>query len=45
MRARNNGKIEVLKEVVREFRVEESWFFEQLEELEEPIYLCFLTIN
>ncbi|KAK1388573.1 Single hybrid motif superfamily protein [Heracleum sosnowskyi] len=40
-----NGKIEVLKEVVREFRIEEKCFLEQLEELEDHIYLCFLTIN
>jgi hypothetical protein len=40
-----NGRYEILKEVVREFRVHESSFLEQLEELEEHIYLCFLTIN
>ncbi|GKU90143.1 hypothetical protein SLEP1_g4183 [Rubroshorea leprosula] len=40
-----NGKIEVLKEVVREFGMHESSFLEQLEELEENIYLCFHTIN
>ncbi|KAA8528776.1 hypothetical protein F0562_036131 [Nyssa sinensis] len=39
------GKSEVLKEVVREFRMDESCFLEQLEELEEHINLCFLTIN
>ncbi|KAL8126364.1 hypothetical protein AgCh_013597 [Apium graveolens] len=40
-----NGKIELLKKVVKEFRVEEKCFLEQLEELEDHIYLCFLTIN
>lgn len=40
-----NGNIEFLKEVVREFRIEESCFNERLKELEEHIYLCFLTIN
>ncbi|KAG6704758.1 hypothetical protein I3842_07G148700 [Carya illinoinensis] len=40
-----NGKSEILKEVVREFHVHESSFLEQLEELEEHIYLCVLTIN
>lgn len=40
-----SGNIEVLKVVVREFRIEESCFNERLEELEEHIYLCFLTIN
>lgn len=40
-----NGKIELLKKVVREFRVEEKCFLEHLEELEDHIYLCFLTIN
>ncbi|XP_061359300.1 UPF0496 protein At1g20180-like [Gastrolobium bilobum] len=36
---------EILKEVVREFHDYESNFLDQLEELEEHIYLCFLTIN
>lgn len=40
-----NGKAEVLREVVREFRMEETCLLEQLEELEDHIYLCFLTIN
>ncbi|XP_041021664.1 UPF0496 protein At1g20180 isoform X1 [Juglans microcarpa x Juglans regia] len=40
-----NGKCEILKEVVREFHIHESSFLDQLEELEEHIYLCFLTIN
>jgi hypothetical protein len=40
-----NGRCEILKEVVGEFLVNESRFMEQLEELEEHIYLCFLTIN
>ncbi|MED6106377.1 hypothetical protein PIB30_004150 [Stylosanthes scabra] len=40
-----NGKCEILKQVVREFHDYESNFLDQLEELEEHIYLCFLTIN
>ncbi|XP_022773598.1 UPF0496 protein At1g20180-like [Durio zibethinus] len=40
-----NGKIEVLKEVVREFCMHDSSFLEQLKELEEHTKLCFHTIN
>ncbi|XVF35922.1 hypothetical protein REPUB_Repub19eG0013600 [Reevesia pubescens] len=40
-----NGKIEVLKEVVREFCIHDSSFLEQLKELEEHTKLCFHTIN
>ncbi|MED6146330.1 hypothetical protein PIB30_033439 [Stylosanthes scabra] len=40
-----NGKCEIVKQVVREFHDYESNFLDQLEELEEHIYLCFLTIN
>ncbi|TXG52010.1 hypothetical protein EZV62_021179 [Acer yangbiense] len=40
-----NGKSEMLKEVLKEFHVHESSFLEQLKELEDHIYLCFLTIN
>lgn len=40
-----NRKREILKEVVRELHAHESSFLEQIEELEEHIYLCFLTIN
>lgn len=40
-----NGKSEILKEVVKEFQIHESSFLEQIQELEEHIYLCFLTIN
>ncbi|XVE94517.1 hypothetical protein REPUB_Repub02eG0015500 [Reevesia pubescens] len=40
-----NGKIEVLKEVVREFCMHDSSFIEQLKELEEHTQLCFHTIN
>lgn len=40
-----NGKSEILKQVVREFHEHESSFLDQLEELEEHVYLCFLTIN
>lgn len=39
------GKNEALKEVVREFQMNELGFMEQLEELEKQIYLCFLDIN
>ncbi|KAK8623269.1 hypothetical protein V6N13_118157 [Hibiscus sabdariffa] len=40
-----NGKTEVLKEAVREFRMHDSSFLEQLKELEEHTKLCFHTIN
>ncbi|KAE8731403.1 Single hybrid motif superfamily protein isoform 1 [Hibiscus syriacus] len=40
-----NGKIEVLKEVVREYCMHDSSFLEQLKELEEHTKLCFHTIN
>lgn len=40
-----NGKCEILRQVVREFSDYEPNFLDQLEELEEHIYLCFLTIN
>ncbi|KAK4859828.1 hypothetical protein QYF36_012662 [Acer negundo] len=40
-----NGKSEMLKEVLKEFHVHEPSFLEQLKELEDHIYLCFLTIN
>lgn len=40
-----NGKIDVMKEVVREFRIGETCLNDQLKELEEHINLCFLTIN
>ncbi|XP_031265520.1 UPF0496 protein At1g20180 isoform X2 [Pistacia vera] len=39
------GKPEILKEVVKEFQINQSKFLDQLNELEEHIYLCFLTIN
>ncbi|XP_057775113.1 UPF0496 protein At1g20180-like [Salvia miltiorrhiza] len=42
---RKLGKKETLKEVVREFQMQESWFVEQLEELERQICLCFLNMN
>lgn len=38
-------KNEVLKGVMREFKMEECWFLEQLDELEKQIYLCFVDIN
>ncbi|KAF8112410.1 hypothetical protein N665_0064s0043 [Sinapis alba] len=40
-----SGKIEVLKEALREFSGHEERFLEQLQELEEHLYLCFHTIN
>nr|GEY77126.1 uncharacterized protein [Tanacetum cinerariifolium] len=36
---------DVLDEVMREFRVHETCFLEQLEELEDHIYLCLLNVN
>ncbi|KAL1217365.1 hypothetical protein V5N11_018619 [Cardamine amara subsp. amara] len=38
-------KMEVLKEALREFNEHEERFSEQLQELEEHLYLCFHTIN
>ncbi|XP_076913476.1 UPF0496 protein At1g20180-like [Bidens hawaiensis] len=38
-------KADVLEEVMREFRVHESCLTEQLEELEDHIYLCLLNVN
>ncbi|KAJ9553878.1 hypothetical protein OSB04_017923 [Centaurea solstitialis] len=40
-----NRKPDVLEEVMKEFRVHESCFMEQLEELEDHIYLCLLNVN
>ncbi|XXG86263.1 hypothetical protein AAC387_Pa11g1190 [Persea americana] len=40
-----NGKIHLIEEAVKELRSSEASFLEQLEELEEHVYLCFLTIN
>lgn len=39
------GRCEILRMVVREFHDCQTQFLDQLEELEEHIYLCFLTIN
>ncbi|KAG9142122.1 hypothetical protein Leryth_024173 [Lithospermum erythrorhizon] len=39
------GNKEMLKEVSREFKVKENRFMQQLEELEECLYLCILNIN
>ncbi|KAK6939314.1 Protein of unknown function DUF677 [Dillenia turbinata] len=41
----NGASTQVLKEVVKEFNSYDTSFLEQLEELEEHIHLCFLTIN
>ncbi|CAL5205782.1 unnamed protein product [Lathyrus oleraceus] len=38
-------KCEIVKQVMNEFSDQESRFLEQLEELEEHVYLCFLTVN
>ncbi|GJY02638.1 geranylgeranyl pyrophosphate synthase, chloroplastic-like protein [Tanacetum coccineum] len=40
-----NWSPDVLDEVMREFRVHETCFLEQLEELEDHIYLCLLNVN
>ncbi|AES74062.2 transmembrane protein [Medicago truncatula] len=40
-----NGRCVILKMVLREFRDCQTNFMDQLEELEEHIYLCFLAIN
>ncbi|XAR64216.1 hypothetical protein NMG60_11024475 [Bertholletia excelsa] len=40
-----SGRREVVKEVVREFQINQTCFLEQLEELEEHVYLCFLNLN
>ena len=40
-----NGGSEMLMEVVKEFHVHDSFFLEQLEELEDHIYLCLLSIK
>jgi len=42
---RNSMSQEVVKEALRELCVHKDGFVEQLEELEDHIYLCFLTIN
>jgi len=42
---KNYCKCEILKRVVKEFQDNESNFLDMLEELEEHIYLCFLTVN
>lgn len=40
-----NGRCVILKMVLREFHDCQTNFMDQLEELEEHIFLCFLTIN
>lgn len=45
MCVRSNKNQELIKEALRELNVHEDGLVEQLEELEEHIYLCFLTIN
>lgn len=39
------GEGELMKEVVREMELGEVGFEEQIEELEDHVYLCLLTIN
>ncbi|KAL3641015.1 hypothetical protein CASFOL_015983 [Castilleja foliolosa] len=39
------GRNGMLQEVVRDFKTHESVFLEQVEELKNHIYLCFLNIN
>ncbi|KAJ4964217.1 hypothetical protein NE237_024156 [Protea cynaroides] len=41
----SNQNKQLLMEVVREFKINESCFVEKLRVLEEHIYLCFLTIK
>ncbi|PSS17970.1 UPF0496 protein [Actinidia chinensis var. chinensis] len=40
-----NGMKEVMKEVVRAFGIHQTGVLEQLEELEQQIYLCLLSMN
>lgn len=40
-----SGEGEMMKEVVREMEMDEVGFQEQIEELEDHVYLCLLTIN
>ncbi|CAN6481227.1 unnamed protein product [Victoria cruziana] len=40
-----NRERHMLQEILRELRLGEGGFLEQLNELEEHVYLCFLTIN
>ncbi|XP_057516098.1 UPF0496 protein At1g20180-like [Amaranthus tricolor] len=42
---RNEKCHEVMREALRDIHMHEQGFEEQLQELEEHIYLCFLTIN
>ncbi|XP_043709194.1 UPF0496 protein At1g20180-like [Telopea speciosissima] len=44
MGVRNQNR-QMLMEVMREFKTNESGFLEHLRELEEHVYLCLLTIN
>ncbi|AES59800.1 hypothetical protein MtrunA17_Chr1g0157041 [Medicago truncatula] len=39
------SKCEILKRFMSEFSDQESRFLDELEELEEHVYLCFLTVN
>ncbi|GMH27341.1 hypothetical protein Nepgr_029184 [Nepenthes gracilis] len=45
MCVRNENSHAMLEEAVREMSMHESGFLEQLKELEEHVYLCFLTMN
>ncbi|KAJ0475312.1 hypothetical protein HanRHA438_Chr13g0577481 [Helianthus annuus] len=40
-----NLKSDTLEEVMKEFRVHESRFMEQMEELKDHVYLCLLNVN
>ncbi|MED6180787.1 hypothetical protein PIB30_013680 [Stylosanthes scabra] len=41
----NYGKPEILRQVLRDLHHNQSSFLDQLDELEDHIYFCFLTIN
>ncbi|KAF7829542.1 UPF0496 protein [Senna tora] len=42
---KNIERYEMLKQVVKQYQDRESTFLDQLKELEQHIFLCFLTIN
>ncbi|KMS94672.1 hypothetical protein BVRB_016410 [Beta vulgaris subsp. vulgaris] len=45
MCVRNGKSHQVIREALRDIQMHQQGFVEQLEELEQHIYLCFLTIN